>query len=130
MKKITMLIFGVLTTLIVIDAHAETLIMDTKVTGVMCGIFGGANMCQIYFDKQSNSTCAGPTFKHRMTLDTGTSIGKSLLSVALMANASGKIVVVKGTGTCSIWPDTEDLDVLFTSPSCASSFNSWGCTNQ
>ena len=112
-----------------ISANAGVEIMDTKVTGVMCGIFGGANMCQIYFNKQSNSTCAKSIFSHRMSLDTSTAIGRTMLSVALTANAANKVVVAKGRGTCSIWPDTEDLDVLFISPSCKDSFNSWGCTN-
>lgn len=109
---------------------AKGLIMETKVTGIYCGIYNGANMCSLYFDKESTTSpsCVGSKYKLRMQLNTTTEIGRAMLSLALTANASNKIVVVQGTGTCSIWPDTEDLNSIFISPSCSST-NTWGCTN-
>ncbi len=110
--------------------NAKGLIMETKVTGIYCGIYNGANMCSVYFDKESTTSpsCVASPYKFRMQLSTTTEIGRAMLSLALTANASNKTVVVQGTGACSIWPDTEDLNSIFISPSCSIT-NTWGCTN-
>jgi hypothetical protein len=104
-------------------------ITDALVTGVYCGIYSGKNMCSVYFNKQSNvsNSCAS-TQKFRMQLSADTEIGRAMLSLAITANAQGKIVSAEGTESCSIWPDTESLNAISLSPSCSVT-NVSGCTN-
>ncbi len=104
-------------------------IRDARVTGVYCGIYNGANMCSVYFDKKSNASnsCISEVQKMRMQLKVDTEIGRAMLAVALAANAQGKIVYANGTETCNIWTQTEDLNVIFIMPSC-SAVQSGDCT--
>jgi hypothetical protein len=105
-------------------------IRDARITGVYCGIFNGANMCSIYFDKKSSSSpgCASEVQKMRMQLKVDTDIGRAMLSIALTAYAQGKIVWAIGTDTCTISWDTENLNQIFVLPSC-SAIQSGDCTN-
>ncbi len=114
-----------------LQSHAGE-VSAAKVAGVYCGIYGGANMCSIYFNKtiSDSPTCVQQSTNIRMQISTDTDVGKAMLSLALSANATGKLVKASGTGTCTVWPDTEDLNVIFISPLCNETSNTWGCTNQ
>jgi hypothetical protein len=98
------------------------------VTGVYCGYYSGANMCSVYFDKKiSNPPASGSetgcnsnvsvgaeqTHRFQFRLD---DVGKGILSIALSAQATGAEVQADGTGACSIWGDTETLNMLFMLP--------------
>lgn len=97
---------------------AKGSISKTKVTGIYCGIYDGANMCSVYFSDNANNSpsCVGSKYKLRMQLNPATDIGKAMLSLALTANTANKTVTVGGTGACSIWSDTEDLNTIFIVP--------------
>jgi hypothetical protein len=109
---------------------AKGKISNTKVTGIYCGIFDGENMCSVYFKDNATGSpsCVGASYKLRMQLNAETDIGKSMLSLALIANTANKSVYVSGTGACSIWPDTEDLNSIFIVPRCVDT-NTAGCIN-
>ena len=111
---------------------AAGVIKDAKIEGIYCGIFNGANMCSIYFDKSavSSPSCAVSHLKLRMQISTETNIGRSMLSLALTAHSTGKTVFASGTGTCSVWSDTEDLNSIFIAPPCSKTNDTAGCTNQ
>lgn len=45
----------------------------------------------------------------RFGIDTGTAPGKTMASAVLGAYFSGKPLTAYGTGTCTVWGDTENL---------------------
>jgi len=47
--------------------------------------------------------CSG----HEWAFEIDTDVGKAMYSALLSAASAGKSVEVKGTGTCSAWPDRE-----------------------
>ncbi|HTF97838.1 MAG TPA: hypothetical protein VL995_17005 [Cellvibrio sp.] len=66
----------------------------------------------IEFDKplySSPPACASgyPTW---LAFDSNTAGGKSILSIALTAQASGALVMARGSGTCDIYSVTESWD--------------------
>ena len=129
MKSSSFIILILLFSVFPAITSASGVIMHAKVSGVYCGIYNGADMCSIYFNKESVSapSCVSSSYKLRMQLSTKTETGRSMLSLAMTANATGKTVIALGTGTCSIWSDTEDLNSIFLPPKCAESNNTWGC---
>jgi hypothetical protein len=53
-------------------------------------------------------------FPTRFALNASTAAGKTQLAGLLTAYASGSPVVIMGTGTCSVWSDTESIDYFYT----------------
>jgi hypothetical protein len=114
-----------------VGAYANGSVTGAKVTGVYCGIFQKSNdtkteMCSVYFDKKitGSPTLNSPTncskafvgesyYRFQFKPD---NIGKTILAVALSAQASGALVIADGMGECSVWPDTEDISSLFIQP--------------
>ncbi|KDM92375.1 hypothetical protein [Photobacterium galatheae] len=47
-----------------------------------------------------------------MIKDENSAYGKSQYSMLLAAKASGKVVTVAGTGTCTRWKDGEDIEYV------------------
>lgn len=87
-------------------------ITNTTVKGIYCGYYNGANMCSIYFN---GSTSGGPgcaTQTTRMQIQPTDAVGRSILALAMHAHALGKRVNASGKGTCNVWKDTEDMNVL------------------
>ncbi|WP_157134823.1 hypothetical protein [Sphingomonas sp. PAMC 26605] len=60
--------------------------------------------------RTSAPSCA--TVAGRWAMDARTPAGQSRLSVLLTAVALHKQIEVQGTGTCSVWPDTETVDYI------------------
>lgn len=56
-------------------------------------------------------SCAGSN-PDRWAVDGTTAAGQNKLSILLTAKALHKVVQVYGTGTCSVWGDTETVDFL------------------
>lgn len=57
-------------------------------------------------------TCQITTAPDRWALDASTVAGQAQVAVLLNAQASGKRIWIYGTGTCSIWPDTETVQIF------------------
>lgn len=49
----------------------------------------------------------------RFALDSTTSGGKTQAAGLMMAYASGKQAIIVGTGSCSVWPDSEAIDYFY-----------------
>jgi hypothetical protein len=68
----------------------------------------------IYFFLDSASdnrpACAGSSYF--MIKDENSAAGKRQLAVLLMARSTGQTITVYGTGTCTRWPDGEDVDTI------------------
>jgi len=110
--KCTIAIFGfIFCNLSIAGAGA---VSSTKVTQIYCGYYNGANMCSIYFDKSiTNPPSCHTNNRKRMQIKTDDDTGKAILSLAMMAYISEKVVSINGKGTCNIWGDTEDMNVIF-----------------
>lgn len=50
---------------------------------------------------------------NRFVWDATTAAGKSSLGIVMLAKASGLAVSFTGTGACTIWGDSEDLDHVY-----------------
>jgi hypothetical protein len=88
-------------------------VSNAKITQIYCGYYDGANMCSIYFDKAlSDSPTCHTKSRKRMQIKTDDDTGKAILSLALTAYSTQNIVDAGGKNTCTVWPDTEDMNVI------------------
>lgn len=87
-------------------------------------VIGVANMYEVDFVRVDRSgkgyvnfkndlvgtpaTCTQATYRAALAFDTNSDGGKSILSIALTAKASGKAIYAKGTGSCSVYGVMED----------------------
>jgi len=81
--------------------------------GYISGPFGMSNGAVLFFTSGARTTppaCSGPNLERRYALNASTIAGQSQLSVLMTAYAMGKRITIHGTGTCSIWGDTETVD--------------------
>jgi hypothetical protein len=53
--------------------------------------------------------CQGPGLTGRYAIDASTVAGQSMVAVLLSAQAQGKQIFITGSGTCTIWGDTETV---------------------
>jgi len=60
--------------------------------------------------RTSIANCQGSTVQKRWAFNTNTLKGQAMLSTVLTAYATGKPVVVQGTGSCSDWADSETVE--------------------
>jgi hypothetical protein len=60
----------------------------------------------------SGSPAGCATQNYRFALNPSNASGQALLAVVLSALARGVTVGIIGSGTCSIWPDTESILLL------------------
>ena len=113
MKYLALLFVIGSSTLISGEADAGK-IDNAYVTSVYCGYYNGANMCSIYFDRPvvGLASCASTQHGSRMQIRTDDDTGKAILSVALLAYEMQKPVDVRGKNTCTIWTETEDMEML------------------
>jgi hypothetical protein len=86
---------------------------------VQAGTAGPGNPVNVYFmsngvalipmdvGQQNSPSCA--TQGTRFAIDGSTAPGKVQIAALLTAIAMGKQIVVWGTGTCSVWGDTETV---------------------
>ena len=97
------------------NIYAAGAVNGAKITKMYCGYYSGANMCSIYFDKAITNppSCHGAS--QRMQIKTDNDTGKAILSLALTAFSTQKTVDIGGKGTCDIWSETEDMNVIIIS---------------
>lgn len=55
-------------------------------------------------------SCSGTGLGARFAINASTLVGQSQLSVLMTAYSLHKRISIHGTGTCSIWGDTETVD--------------------
>jgi hypothetical protein len=59
----------------------------------------------VYFDQNvtGSPTCIMPTYENGLAFDTSTAGGKAIMARALAAKATGDLIKVSGSGTCTIY---------------------------
>lgn len=81
-------------------------------TGTVSGIYGTHNGAVIFTTSGTRTgtipACAIAN-PQRFVIDASTAAGQSAVAVLLTAYAKGKAVNVVGTGSCTIWGDTETV---------------------
>ncbi|WP_330961514.1 hypothetical protein [Photobacterium sp. 53610] len=71
----------------------------------------GLHYVHIAGEMKDRPTCA-QNHTYWMVKDENSVYGKSQYSMLLAAKASGKVVTVSGTGTCTRWKDGEDIQYV------------------
>ena len=73
-------------------------------------IGGGAILFYINAPHAGMPTCANNGANTRWAINAATMGGQAQLSGLMTAVARGKRISIQGTGTCSVWGDTESVD--------------------
>jgi hypothetical protein len=74
------------------------------------GTSNGAVMFNTSGSRGTPPSCQGPGLGPRFAINASTLVGQSQLSVLMTAYSLHKRISIHGTGTCSIWGDTETVD--------------------
>jgi hypothetical protein len=74
------------------------------------GTSNGAVMFNTDGVRGTPPACSGPGLGARFAINASTLVGQSQLSVLMTAYSLRKRISIHGTGTCSIWGDTETVD--------------------
>ncbi|MGR4866924.1 hypothetical protein [Caulobacter sp. LARHSG274] len=93
-----------------VPAHAS----DAQL-GHITHIFAMSNGAVLFFTDGSRGprpACSGPGLDARWAINASTLVGQSQLSAFMTAYTLKKRISIHGTGTCSIWGDTETVDYL------------------
>lgn len=84
--------------------------------GNITAVYGARNGAVLFNTSGARSgpvpACQGPGLGQRYALDASTIAGQTYVSVLMTAYALKKRVYVQGTGTCTIWGDTETVDFI------------------
>ncbi len=69
----------------------------------------------VFFDQNlaGSPTCIQPTYENALAFDTSTAGGRAIMARALAAKASGDLIKVVGTGTCTIYGNAWAEDWLY-----------------
>lgn len=89
-------------------AHAGSI--QGRVTAIVVRASDGLHYVTIEGVRSSPPACA--THDYFMIADEHSDSGKSQIAILLSAYMSGKSVHIEGTGTCTRWPDGEDILVV------------------
>lgn len=97
-----------------LSAYSETgNVQGAKITSVYCGYFDERNMCSMEFDKAIDDRDECNTIiANRMQFKVDTEIGKSILSIALVAHSTQKSVKVYSTGLCDVYGGLSDVNYI------------------
>ena len=79
-------------------------------------VFGMSNGAVLFSTDGSRGTrpsCSGPGLDARYAINASTLTGQSQLSAFMTAYALKKRIFIHGSGTCSIWADTETVDYFW-----------------
>ena len=74
------------------------------------GTSNGAVLFNTSGERGPRPPCSGPGLDARYAINASTLVGQSQLSVLMTAYSLHKRILIRGTGTCSIWGDTETVD--------------------
>ncbi|KRA61898.1 hypothetical protein ASD79_05660 [Caulobacter sp. Root655] len=91
-----------------VPAHAS----DAQL-GVISHVLGMSNGAVLFSTNGSRGprpACSGAGLDARYAINASTLVGQSQLSAFMTAYTLKKRIFIRGTGTCSIWPDTETVD--------------------
>jgi hypothetical protein len=81
--------------------------------GYITNIYAMSNGAILFYTSGTRTTplpsCQGPGLGQRYALDASTTAGQASASVLLTAYTLHKQISIHGTGTCTIWGDTETL---------------------
>jgi len=84
--------------------------------GNITAVYGTRNGAILFNTSGARSgpvpACQGAGVERRYALDASTIAGQTYASVLMTAHALKKRVYVQGTGTCTIWGDTETVEYL------------------
>lgn len=110
MKK---LIVGVIVSAMQITSPANA---STAGFGSISTVYATQNGAVIFTLNGTSRTtppaCQNSSVPDRWTIDASTVAGQAQVAVLLNAQASGKRIWIYGTGSCSIWIDTETVWVF------------------
>jgi hypothetical protein len=109
MKKFAALLCGLMA-VVAVPAHASDDSYGYASTPL--GMTGGAVLFNSDGSRGTVPSCQGPGLGARWAINASTLVGQSQLSVFMTAYSLHKRVFIHGTGTCSIWGDTETVDYL------------------
>ena len=83
--------------------------------GTVSGLFAGGNGAVMFFSdgvRTAPPACGAPN-GNRWAIDASTVAGQGAIAILLNAYNRGKKVYVMGTGSCSIWGDTETIMFIY-----------------
>lgn len=72
----------------------------------------GAVMFNINANRTAAPSCQGSSIPKRFALDTSTVAGQAQAKVLMDAYTKRKRIAITGTGTCSLWGDTETSNIF------------------
>jgi hypothetical protein len=95
-------------TAVAVPAHAS----DAQLGHIIhvLGMSNGAVLFSTDGSRGTRPSCSGAGLDARYAINASTLVGQSQLSAFMTAYALKKRIFIRGTGTCSIWPDTETVD--------------------
>lgn len=91
-----------------VPAHASDAQMG-RIIHVL-GMSNGAVLFSTDGSRGARPSCSGLGNDARWAINASTLVGQSQLSAFMAAYALKKRIFIHGTGTCSIWGDTETVD--------------------
>jgi len=101
---------------------AMTLIVATIPHVFAIGMVDGAKVIKVRIDKSgkgmiefdrpltSSPAACGSGYPTWLAFDSNNEGGKAIMSIALTAQASGALIVARGTGACDVYSVTESWD--------------------
>lgn len=87
-------------------------------TGYITDVWGtnnGAVLFNVTGTRTAPSAC-GANNPQRFAIDASTTAGQAAVAILLSTEARGKQIAVTGTGTCTIWGDTETVVDFWVQP--------------
>jgi len=112
-SKIIRALLGALTAAICLSGSAKA--SNTAGYGYIYGLYGTSNGAVLFSVKLDGSTrsgipSCGSANTDRWALDASTVPGQAAVQVLMTAYQQHRPVFVNGTGTCTIWGDTETVN--------------------
>lgn len=81
--------------------------------GYITNIYAVSNGAILFYTSGTRTSplpaCSGPGLQQRYALDASTTAGQAYASALLTAYTLHKQISIHGTGTCTIWSDTETV---------------------
>lgn len=109
MKKIGFA-FAMLALASATPAQAST--ADWGTPNSVYGFWNGAVLFHTTGARSATPSCQGPGLASRFAIDASTTAGQAAVSILLTAIARGKRVQIHGSGSCTIWGDTETISYI------------------
>lgn len=85
-----------------------------KVSNISIRASDGLHFFEVQGASYNKPSCAG--YSYWMIKDEKSAVGKSQIAQIMLAYSTGKSVAIRGSGTCTRWPDGEDVDLIILLP--------------